>query len=517
MPASKLTIDGQNLSISDVAGVAKDARQVLLAKKARERVVKSHNWVSDIVAKGKPVYGINTGFGIFADKNISPEDIQTLNRNLILSHAVGTGPELEAEVVRAAMLIRANTLAAGFSGARPELIENLLAMLNAGLHPSIPSQGSLGSSGDLAPLSHLALVLSTDQADREAESGWAQFESQRMSGKKAMKSANIPRLILGPKEGLAITNGATFSAALATLTLSLAKSLLNVAEVSAAMSLEALLGASAALDKRLHTARRQTGQMQVAARLRALTAGSRLLDAAGRVQDAYSLRCAPQVQGPARDTLTFVSQIVGQEINAATDNPLLFGPDETISGGNFHGEPIGMAMDFLKIALSEVAAISERRTYHLTDGKMNAGLPPMLVSSQEAAGLNSGLMMLQYTAAALVLENQALASPDSVLSLPTSGGKEDHNANAMSAARKAWQIAHNTAHVLAIELFCATYALDLRMRALPDRKPGIGIRKAHKTIKEKINMQDKDSLWGPEIEQVREMLFQGQLDLGEFF
>lgn len=516
MPTSKLTIDGQSLSISDVVGVSKDDRQVLLSKKARERVVTSHNWVADIVATGKPVYGINTGFGIFADKNISAEDTHTLNRNLILSHAVGTGPELDTDVVRAAMLIRANTLAAGYSGARPELIENLVAMLNAGLHPAIPSQGSLGSSGDLAPLSHLALVLSTDQADREEESGWAQFADKRMTGKEAMKAAGIPRLILGPKEGLAITNGATFSAALATLAVSLTETLLNVAEVSAAMSLEALLGASAALDERLHAARRQPGQIHVAARLRALTAGSTLLDAAGRVQDAYSLRCAPQVQGPARDTLTFVRQIVSQEINAATDNPLLFGPGETISGGNFHGEPIGMAMDFLKIALSELAAISERRTYHLTDGKMNAGLPPMLVSSQEAAGLNSGLMMPQYTAASLVLENQALASPDSVLSLPTSGGKEDHNANAMTAARKAWQIAHNTAHVLSIELFSATYALDLRLKELPDAKPGIGIGKAHKIIRDEINMQDKDSLWGPQIDRVRELLVQGRLSFGDF-
>jgi histidine ammonia-lyase len=512
MASKNLSIDGQSLSIPDVIDVAQNSRQVSLAKKARQRVVESHQWVAGIVAKSKPVYGINTGFGIFADKNISPEDTNILNRNLILSHAVATGPELEPEIVRAAMLIRANTLAAGYSGARPELIENLLAMLNAGLHPSIPSQGSLGSSGDLAPLSHLALVLSTDSADREEDSGWAYFEGQRMSGRQAMQAAGIPRIILGAKEALAITNGATFSAALAALTISLTDTLLNTAELSAAMSLEALMGASAALDERLHAARRQTGQIEVAARMRALTAGSTLLDAAGRVQDAYSLRCAPQVQGPARDTLTFVHQIVSQEINAATDNPLLFGPNETISGGNFHGEPVGMAMDFLKIALSELAAISERRTFHLTDGNMNAGLPPMLVSSDEAAGLNSGLMMPQYTAASLVLENQALASPDSVLSLPTSGGKEDHNANAMTAARKALQVASNTAHVLAIELFTAARALDLRLREMPDAKLGAGVGNAHAAIRAEVPMQDKDTLWGPQIEKVLQLIFQGRLD-----
>jgi histidine ammonia-lyase len=516
MPSKSFSIDGQSLNIEDVFEVAQESKKVSLDKKARDRVVESHQWVAEIVEKGKPVYGINTGFGVFSDKNISAADTHKLNRNLILSHAVGTGPELESMVVRAAMLIRANTLAAGFSGARPELIENLLAMLNAGLHPSIPSQGSLGSSGDLAPLSHLALVLSTDKADREEESGFAHYKGQHLSGKAAMQAAAIERLTLGPKEGLAITNGATFSAALAALTIHLSETLMQVAELTTAMSLEALLGASAAFDERLHAARRQTGQMTVAARIRALTAGSTLLDAAGRVQDSYSLRCAPQVQGPSRETLLFVGQIIEREINAATDNPLLFASGETISGGNFHGEPVGMAMDFLKIALSEVAAISERRTYHLTDDKMNAGLPAMLVASKEAAGLNSGLMMPQYTAASLVLENQALASPDSVHSLPTSGGKEDHNANAMTAARNAWQLAHNTAHVLAIELFSAARALDLRLRDMPKASPGKGVMAAHKALRESIPMHDDDTLWGPQIEILRELLISGRFNLEDY-
>lgn len=510
-----IEIDGEHLSLHDVQAVARGQAQVSLAPAARQRVARSQAWVGEIIARGKPVYGINTGFGIFADKQISPEDARSLNRNLILSHAVGTGPELPSEVVRAAMLIRANTLAAGHSGARPELIETLLAMLNQGVTPVIPAQGSLGSSGDLAPLSHLALVLSTDAADREEDSGRAVFAGQRQRGKAAMQAAGIARLVLGPKEALAITNGATFSAALGALTINLAELLLNAAEVSAAMALEAMLGASAALDERLHAARKQPGQIAVAARLRRLTAGSTLLDAAGRVQDVYSLRCAPQVHGPAREALDYVRAVIEREINAATDNPLLFGSEASISGGNFHGEPVGMALDFLKIALSEVASISERRSYLLLDSKMNGGLPPMLVSSNEAAGLNSGMMLLQYSAASLVLENQGLAAPDSVRSLPTSAGQEDHNANAMTAARHAWDVAHNTAHVLAVELTLAARALDLRLRQMPAATPGRGTAAAHVAIRAALPFEDGDALWGPQVETMKQMLMSGELEIGD--
>ncbi|MDH5508680.1 MAG: histidine ammonia-lyase, partial [Anaerolineae bacterium] len=454
----------------------------------------------------------NTGFGIFANKFISPQDTIKLNRNLILSHAVGTGPDLPDEVVRAAMVIRANTLASGNSGIRLETVNTLLEMLNRGVIPIIPSQGSLGSSGDLAPLSHLALVMTTDEKDLEAESGWAKIGGNKLSGKSAMSKARINRVILGPKEGLALTNGATFSAALAALVIHQAQILVDTADIALAMSLEALLGASAAFDNRLHQARRQNGQITVANRIRELTSGSTLLDAAGRVQDAYSLRCGPQVQGPVRDTLTFAQGIIENEINAVTDNPLLFGPDEAISGGNFHGQPIGMVMDYLKIALAELGAISERRTYHLTDEKINAGLPPMLVSNVEAAGLNSGMMMPQYTAASLVLENQNLASPDSVHSLPTSGGKEDHNANAMTAARHAWQAAQNTAHILAIEIYCAARALDLRMKSIPDAKFGNGVGSAQHAFRQVVAYQQGDAWWGPEIERTRQWIMDGHLN-----
>ncbi|MCW5873612.1 MAG: histidine ammonia-lyase [Anaerolineales bacterium] len=515
MPKTRIEIDGEHLSLHDIVQAAHGQAEISLASAARQRVSQSQAWVEDIIQRGKPVYGINTGFGIFADRQISPEDARTLNRNLILSHATATGPELPAEVVRAAMLIRANTLAAGHSGARPELIETLLAMLNQNVTPIIPSQGSLGSSGDLAPLAQLALVLSTDANDREEDSGWATYNDQRMSGKAAMAAAGIARLVLGPKEGLAITNGATFSAALGALTLAMAEDLLAAGILGAAMSLEAMQGASAALDVRLHAARKQPGQMAVAERMRALTEGSTLLDTAGRVQDVYSLRCAPQIQGPAHEALAYVRTVIEREVNAATDNPLLFnggdGEAVSISGGNFHGEPVGMALDFLKIALSEVAAVSERRSFLLLDSKMNGGLPPMLVASHEAAGLNSGMMMLQYTAASLVLENQTLAAPDSVRSLPTSAGQEDHNANAMTAARHAWHIAHNCAHVLAVELTLAARALELRLAQVPDARPGSGTAAALAAIRQQVPFEAGDALWAPGVERIKAMLLAGEL------
>ena len=501
-----LTIDGTQLTIADVVAVARDRELVALAEAARASMAQSRQWVEEIVAGTRPVYGINTGFGIFADRPIPPSDSARLSRNLILSHAVGTGPELPTEVVRAAMLIRANTLASGFSGVRPELVDTLVEMLNRGVVPVVPSQGSLGSSGDLAPLSHLALVFTTDQADRAEDSGFAWYQDRRLTGKAAMQIAGLPRLVLGPKEGLAVSNGATFSAAMAALAVYDAAYLLEVAEISLAMTLEAVLGVSAAFDPRLHEARRHPGQIQVAAAVRRLTQGSSLIDGEGRVQDAYSLRCAPQVQGAARDTLEYVRQVIAREINAATDNPLLFGAGEAISGGNFHGEPVGMAADFLSIAMAEVAAIAERRIFRLTDGKLNAGLPAMLVDTPQAAGLNSGMMMPQYTAVSLVLENQTLAHPDSLHSLPTSAEQEDHNANSMTAARHTRQVIANTTHVLAIEVYCAARAIDLRLRELPQAKLGQGVDPAYRQVRQEVPYQPGDAWWAPEIEKIHDLI-----------
>ncbi len=509
--AEKISLNGDSLSIEDVANVAAQKTAIELNAEARLRVETASQWVASIVERGEPVYGVNTGFGIFSNRSISTADIQALNRNLILSHAVGTGPLLPAEVVRAAMLIRANTLSNGHSGNRIQILDTLLAMLNEGITPQIPSQGSLGSSGDLAPLAHLALTLSRDETDKEAESGIANYQGKELSGKAAMQAAGISRPILEAKEGLAITNGATFSAAIAALTLQKARLLIELSDLALAMSLEALSGCSSAFDERIHRARNHPGQIEVAARIRELTQGSTLLDSGSQIQDAYSLRAAPQVHGPVRECIDYVSQIITREINATTDNPLFFEGGESISGGNFHGEPIAQAMDFLKISLSELGAIAERRIFHLTDGNANFGLPPMLVANEEAAGLNSGVMMLQYTAASLALENQSLASPDSIHSLPSSGGKEDHNANSMTAARRAADVLENVQRIVVSELYVAARGLDLRLAQRPDLHPGKGVKKAHDVIRGAIPFTPDDALWVKEVDQLSEMAEAGKI------
>ncbi|MEK7276010.1 MAG: aromatic amino acid lyase, partial [Chloroflexota bacterium] len=311
-PKDLLLLDGNSLTIEDVVSVARSSRKVELVPAARERMAASRAYVESLlVPDAPPVYGINTGFGIFANRSVAPIDASLLSRNLIVSHAVGAGQPLAEEIVRAAMLIRANTLALGYSGVRVETVETLIAMLNAGVHPVIPEQGSLGSSGDLAPLSHVALVLSRDALDNESESGEAFYGGQRMSGKATMQAAGIPRIVLGAKEGLALNNGATFSAAVAALAVADSENLARQAQIATAMALEALLGVSDAFDERLHAARRQKGQATVAANLRALIAGSVLVDSHGRVQDAYSLRCAPQI-APANSRRFFLAQWVGR-------------------------------------------------------------------------------------------------------------------------------------------------------------------------------------------------------------
>lgn len=489
------------LSIRELISVARFNEKVQLSEEARQLIIASNQRLQSIINRGKPVYGINTGFGIFADQRIPANDCAKLSRNLILSHSVGTGDDLPEEVVRAAMLVRANTLAKGFSGVRLEVVQTLLDMINEGITPVVPSQGSLGSSGDLCPLSHMALVFTTDEEDLDEQSGKALYRNKIMSGKKAMEQAGIKRVILGPKEGLAINNGATFSAAIAAISLWDGKYLVEVGEANTAMTLEALQGCSAAFDSRIHLARGQQGQIESAQHIRELIAGSTFVDSTDRVQDAYSLRCSPQVHGGIRDTIRFAWTIIEAEINAATDNPLIFTDSEAISGGNFHGEPIGLVMDYLGIAMAEVGAISERRTFRLTDGKLNGKLPPMLVGSEEAAGLNSGLMMPQYTAVSLVLENQTLATPDSVHSLPTSGEQEDHNANAMTASRHTYQIIQNVTHILSVELFSSCQAIDLRMRKM-NAKLGKGTNEIFKTVRQNIPFHAVDQLWGPDIRKI---------------
>ncbi len=506
-----LIVDGRSLTIADVVAVVRGGRAVRLAPEARERMWASRAFVESLnIPDAPPVYGINTGFGIFANRPISPADSARLSRNLIISHAAGVGEPLADEIVRAAMLIRANTLALGHSGVRSEIVETLLAMLNAGVTPIIPEQGSLGSSGDLAPLCHLALVFTRDEADEEHESGEAIWNGTRMSGKAAMEAAGIPRLVLGAKEGLALSNGATFSAAIAALAVTDAENILRHAELATALVLEALLGVSSAFDERLHAARRQGGQQAVAARLRALIAGSSFMDSGGRVQDPYSLRCAPQILGPVLDTLNFVRGWVENELNAATDNPLIF-DQRAISGGNFHGEVIGLGMDYLSIALAEVGALAERQINRLVDDKGSYGLPPMLVGQPEAAGLNSGLMMPHYTAVSLALENQTLAHPDSVHSLPTSAGQEDVNANSLTAARHARQVIRNVRQILAIELFAAAQAIDLRAALLPAARLALATAAAHVRLRETARFIDTDRLYQADIAKIVQLVATGGL------
>jgi histidine ammonia-lyase len=508
-----LSLDGASLTLQAVVAVARGHRPMALTDAARARVAESRAWVDRVVADGQPtVYGVNTGFGVFANRRVARQDAEQLSRNLILSHALGVGDPLPEDVVRAAMLIRANTLAIGHSGVALEIIDTLIAMLNRRVTPIVPEKGSLGASGDLATLSHLALVFTTDVNDRDEDSGQALYAGERLSGREAMRRAGIPRVILGAKEGLALNNGATFSTAIAALAIHDAEVLLDNAIVAAAMSLEALRGVSAAFDERLHRARRQVGQIEIAARLRELIAGSTLIDSTERVQDAYSLRAVPQVLGPIRETIAFVRGIVERELNAATDNPLIFldlpSDNKALSGANFHGEPIALAMDYLKIAASEIASLSERRLFRLSDEKLSDGLPAMLI---EHGGLNSGYMLAQYTAAALVSDNKTLAHPDSVDSIPTSAGQEDFNPMAMNAARHCAEIVANAQRVVALELLASAQALDLRLRANPGARLGRGTQQAWERIRREVSFLEKDRLLAPEVAKMTELVRSGEI------
>jgi histidine ammonia-lyase len=498
MANRKIEIDGSSLTLQQVRLVATDLHSVELSASDREKVSRAGDALRAMAESDRAIYGVNTGFGAFADIRIGREQAAELSRNLILSHAAGIGPPFSEPTTRAAMLIRANTLAAGFSGVQPRLIDVILDMLNMRLTPCVPSLGSLGSSGDLAPLAHLALMIAEGIDSRHLASTQAWYNGRQMPGEDALYSAGLNRVPLGAKEGLALTNGASFSAALLALASIEAQALLLQSEIIAAMSYEALLGVSYALDDRLHAVRRHPGQRAVATRIRNLTQGSSLLDSGRQVQDPYSLRCLPQIHGPGHELLEFLSTTVSREINAATDNPLLF-EDQALSGGNFHGEPLGLAADYLKLPLAEVAALCERRLFLLTSPHANRGLPPMLVADPKRAGLESGLMMLQYTAAALVLEVQALSSADSVRSLPTSAGQEDLNANSTTAGRRLHELLDALRHVMAIEWIAASQALDLRRQTDPSAHFGAGSEVALRCLRHHVQFQGEDRPLQPDI------------------
>ncbi len=510
MAHSPIFLTGETLTLDDVRAIARTARPVALADSARAQIEASRAYVDHVIARGAPtVYGINTGFGVFANVAIDARESARLMRNLILSHSAGVGEPLAEEIARATVAIRANTLAKGFSGVRPVVIETLIKMLNRGVHPIIPAKGSVGASGDLAPLSHLALVMTRAENDLEEESGEAFYRGERISGKRAMERAGIARIILQAKEGLALNNGATVSAAIAALAVADAENLATHSEIALALGLEAMRGRSSPFDERLHRAANHAGQTQCAANVRELIRESKLIDTSERVQDAYSFRCAPQVIGAARDTIAYARRIVEEEINAAMDNPLIFldipGENKTRSGGNFHGEAIAMAMDFLGIAVAELANISERRTFRLTSAHLNDGLPMMLI---ENGGANSGLMMAHVTAAALVSDNKTLAHPDSVDSIPTSADQEDHVAMATNAARHTREIVWNATRVIAIELIAAAQAIDLRLKQLDLRADalGRGARAAHERVRAEIVYLDRDRVLANDIERAARLI-----------
>lgn len=495
----RLVIDGTGLTIDTVHRIATDPTvPVALSPRARRLCRQNRRHVEAMVGSERPLYGITTGFGDLARVSIPVADLARLQENLIRSHAVGVGSPFPRETIRAALLLRANTLARGASGVRPELIDALLALLNADIIPVVPEKGSLGASGDLAPLAHLSLVL---LGEGEADVG-----GRRLDGGRALKAAGLRPLKLAAKEGLALINGTPIMSAVACLTLVRSRTLLRSAAVVAAMSIEALRGSDQAFDERIHALRPHPGQVEIARFLRTLMATSPIRSSHERcdkVQDAYSLRCTPQVLGAAVDAWCHARRVIEVEINAVTDNPLVVDGD-VLSGGNFHGEPVGLVMDYLACAMAEAGSISERRTFRLLTTSLS-DLPPFLV---QGSGVNSGLMITQYTAAALVSENKILAHPATVDSIPSSADQEDHVSMATTAARKAAVIVDNVAHVLAIEYVCAAQAIDL----LHPLKPSPGTGAAWRLLRRQAAAIEADRCFGPDMAAAHDLLVAGAVD-----
>lgn len=489
---------GDHLTLQDVIAVARGRVEVSLPSGAREAVRRSRAVVDELVASHRAVYGITTGFGKFSDVIISPDETELLQRNLIMSHSCAVGNPLDEETTRAMMLLRAHALARGYSGIRLETLDLLVDMLNRGVHPVVPEQGSLGASGDLAPLAHMALPL--------LGLGEAYFHGQRLPGREALNRAGLKPVQLSSKEGLALINGTQAMTGIGSLTLYDGLTLIKVADIASALTGEALGAIPTAWDDRIQVLRLHPGQRKAAANLRKLVHGSALTTEPGQVrtQDPYTLRCIPQVHGASRFAVDHVAAIVGWEINAVTDNPLIFPDDhDVISGGNFHGQPVALAMDYLGIALSELANISERRIERLVNPQLS-GLPAFLTVN---GGLNSGLMIPQYTAASLVSENKVLAHPASVDSIPSSANQEDHVSMGTTAARKARKIALNVSRVLAIELMCAAQGLEFA-----DAKGlGAGSRAAYKAIRERVPALEEDRILAPDIEELADLVRSGRL------
>jgi histidine ammonia-lyase len=484
----KLLIDGDTLTVEEAYAVAVDRLRVELAPRARERMLRTRAVVDDIVNRNSVVYGVTTGFGKLSEVAIPREKLAALQVNLVRSHASGVGDRLPECETRAMMLLRANVIAKGYSGARPELVDLILQMLNGDVYPPIPEQGSVGASGDLAPLAHLGLALIGEgiliKGDRED------------SAAGMLQEIGARPVVLAPKEGITLINGTQAHTAVALIALVHARALWRTAHVAGAMSLEALLGTPVAFDERIHDARGQRGQSRSAALLRDLLADSEVRESHRqgdpRVQDPYSLRCMPQVHGPVLDALDWIDDAISRELNAATDNPLVFENGETLSGGNFHGLTVAMALDFLAIVLTHLATMAERRIDRLVHPDLNQGLPPFLCPD---AGLNSGFMMAQVTAAALASECKVLSHPASVDTIPTDGSKEDVVPMAMGAAWKARRVLRNLENILAIELMCGAQGIDFRAPL----RPGRGVRTAHERVRDIVPKLESDRVLSADI------------------
>ena len=496
--ATLLSIDGTNLTLPLLHEVACNGLPVHAADGVRARVMAARQLVERTVAADERVYGVTTGFGRLKNVRITMDDAVSLQLNLIRSHAAGVGEPLPVDAARAAVLLRAHSLARGNSGVRMEVIDLLLECLNRGVTPVIPSRGSVGSSGDLAPLAHMALVLVGE--------GEAWFGGRLLRGADALAAADLHPLVLSYKEGLSLINGTQVMTGVGALNAVRAANLVKAADIAGAMSLEAFFGTDAACDERLNAVRPYAGQARVAANIRRLVRGSGVMAShreCDRVQDPYSFRCAPTVHGAVRDTLHYVEGVLNTEMNSVTDNPIAFPEDGVfLAGGNFHGEPVALAMDYLAIALTELGSISERRTYKLLEG--SEGLPPFLT---EHHGLNNGLMLAQYTAAALVSESKVLSHPASVDSIPTSAGQEDHNSMGTIAAYKCARVLEFIQDVIAIELLAAAQALDFR-------KPltfGQGTAIAHGLVRSRVSHLDRDRALAGDIAAARELIASGEL------
>ena len=488
----EIVINGESLTFEQVMAVAHGRPgepRVVLTETAKAKVQRAADAVDTLLDRGEIAYGITTGFGAFKDKIISLEEVELLQRNIVVSHAVGVGDPFDMPTVRAIMLIRANTLARGFSGIRPETLELILECLNRGVHPVIPEKGSLGASGDLAPLAHFACVLIGE--------GQAEYQGEILDAATALDRAAISPIKLKAKEGLALTNGTTIMTAVGLLETARAIRLADLADVSGCMSLEALHGTLSAFDDRIHQLRPHPRQLDCARNLRSLLEGSEFVRGFDptNVQDAYTLRCIPQVHGACRDSVAYAEWLLKIELNSVTDNPLIFqnedGSIEVISGGNFHGEPLALAFDYLAIALSELGNISERRIMRLTDEGSNAHTLPAFLT--ENGGLNSGFMIVQYTAAALCTENKVLAHPASVDTIPSSANVEDHVSMGVTAALKLRQVAKNLETILALELFCAAQGIDFRRKVMGDStRLGRGTAAVYERIRKEVPFIEND-------------------------